>query len=178
MLVRKLAVVAVASALVLSASGCSMTRNVATKEVYAPSDGSQLDAGQVHGRNLLVLSDGKSAYLIGSLLNDGETTAAAQLSVVSGATAAITPFTIDARSKVDFGYGSGTAASAIKLEGALPAVGSNIEVELYLSNPTPEASATVAVQVLDGTIPTYADLMTELFTEATAEATPEATTGN
>ena len=170
MLVRKLGVVAIAAALLVGTAGCSLTSNVATKKVYAPSDGDQADLGSIHARNVLALSDGTNAHIIGSLVNDGETDQSVSLTVTSGATAAETTFEVKAKSKVDFGYpaalGYVGSQPAIELTGALPAVGSNIEVVLD-NNP----DATLHVQVLDGTIPTYADLMPYLND---ATATPAA----
>ena len=52
MLIRKLSVVAVSAALLLGTAGCSFTSNVATKKVYAASDGNQTDDGHVHARNV------------------------------------------------------------------------------------------------------------------------------
>jgi hypothetical protein len=158
MLMRKLSVVAVSAALLLGTAGCSFTSNVATKKVYAASDGNQTDDGHVHARNVLILSDGKNAYLIGSITNDGDTPVSAIISVTAGATAPATTFEVAAQSKVDFGYpaalGFVGSQPGIKLEGTLPAVGTNVEVTLDES-----ATSQMAVQVLDGTIPTYADLM-------------------
>ena len=158
MLVRKLGAVAVAAALLLGTAGCSFTSNVATKKVYAPSDGNQTDDGHIHARNVLVLSDGTNAYIIGSITNDGDKDAEAIISVTGGAIAPTTTFNVAAQSKVDFGYpailGFEGSKPGIKLEGVPPAVGTNIEVTLDES-----ATSKMQVQVLDGTIPTYADIM-------------------
>jgi hypothetical protein len=174
MLVRKVGVVAVAATVLLGTAGCSFTSNVATKKVYAASDGNQTDDGHIHARNILVLSDGTNAYIIGSITNDGDTAAGAIISVSSGATATATTFSVPSQGKVDFGYpaelGFVGSQPGIKLEGALPAVGTNVEVALDES-----AAATMAVQVVDGTIPTYADLMPYLEPSATPTAEPTAT---
>jgi hypothetical protein len=177
MLVRKLSVVAISAALLIGATGCSITSNVATKKVYAPSDGTQADAGSIHARNVLVLSDGTNAHLIGSIVNDGETDATATLTVGGGATAAPTTLEVKAGTKVDFGYpaalGFEGSQPAIELTGTIPAVGSNIQVTLNNSD-----TAVMDVQVLDGTVPTYADLMPFLKDVATPEATPAPTATN
>jgi hypothetical protein len=176
MLVRKVGVVAIAAALLLGTAGCSLSSNVATKKVYAASDGNQTDDGHIHARNILVLSDGTNAYIIGSITNDGDTPADAIISVSSGATATPTNFSVPAQGKVDFGYpeqlGFVGSQPGIRLEGTLPAVGTNIEISLNES-----AAATIAVQVLDGTIPTYKDLMPYLqpSPSATPLETPTAT---
>jgi len=177
MLVRKLGVVAVAAALLMGTAGCSITSNVATKKVYAPSDGNQTDAGNIHARNVLVLSDGTNAFLIGSLTNTGDTAETATIQVTGGAVSPSVSFSVPAQGKIDFGYpaalgfvGSqpGIAVTG-QITGSLPAVGSNVEVTLDSS-----ATATMAVQVLDGTVPTYADLMPYLAPTPTALATPTA----
>ena len=173
MLVRKLGVVAVSAALLLGTAGCSFTSNVASKAVYAPSDGNQTDDGHIHARNILVLSDGKVAYVIGSITNDGDTDATATLAVSGGAMAQTASFDVPKQGKVDFGYpealGFVGSKPGIKLEGTLPAVGTNVSVTLDNS-----AATTIEVQVLDGTIPTYASLMPYLEPTATPTATPTA----
>ena len=174
MLVRKLGVVAVAAALLIGTAGCSITSNVATKLTYTPSDGSQTDSRDLHARNVLVLSDGDHAIIIGSITNDGEDEATTNITVTGGATATSTDFTVPARGKVDFGYpealGFVGSQPAIVLEGVIPAVGSNIQVK-FDNN----AEAVMHVQVLDGTVPTYKDLMPFVAPTATPAATPVAT---
>lgn len=176
MLVRKLGVVAISAGLLFGTAGCSFSSNVASKAVYAPSDGNQTDSGSLHARNVLALSDGTHAILIGSITNDGDIPQTTTIKITSGAVAAPATFVVPAQGKIDFGYpaelGYDGTYKGIELLGTLPAVGSNIEIQL-----NDDAKATIAVQVLDGTVPTYASLMPFLVPTpvATPSATPEAT---
>ena len=161
MLVRKLGIAAISAGLLLGTAGCSFTSNVASKAVYAPSDGNQTDSGTLHARNVLALSDGTHAILIGSITNDGDTLQSTTIKITDGALATPATFVVPAQGKVDFGYPAALGYSGeyagIEILGVVPAVGSNIEVQL-----NDDAKATIAVQVLDGTIPTYKDLMAYL----------------
>ena len=172
MLVRKLGVVAISAALLMGTVGCSITSNVATKKVYAPSDGNQADSGSLHARNVLALSDGTNAILIGTITNDGDAAETATIAVTGGAVATPQTFSVPAQGAVTFGYpealGYVGSEPGIALAGVLPAVGSNIEV--IFNN---DDQAKMAVQVLDGTVPTYKDLMPYLV-PATPAATPSA----
>lgn len=184
MLVRKLAITAVGLGLLFSATGCSFSHEVASKAVYAPSDGNQTDAGTLHARNVLILSDGTSAVLIGSITNDGKIPAVATLSILEGATAAATEFKLDNGLKVDFGYpealGFADSKPGIKLEGTLPKIGSNVEIKLdgSIHGTTSIGSGTMAVQVVDASLPTYAGILDDPLNQtstASPTATPEAT---
>jgi len=180
MLVRKLAITAVGLGLLFCATGCSFSHEVATKAVYAPSDGNQTDAGTLHARNVLILSDGTSAVLIGSITNDGKIPAVATLSILDGATAPATEFKIDNGLKVDFGYpealGFVGSKPGIKLEGTLPKIGSNVEIKLdgSIHGTTSIGSGTMAVQVVDASLPTYAGILDDPLNQ-TSTASPTAT---
>lgn len=64
---------AVASAVLLA--GCSFTSDDVTLQPYAPSDGLQVDLGDVLVRNVLVVSEGagEPGVLSGTLVNRGDT---------------------------------------------------------------------------------------------------------
>jgi hypothetical protein len=181
MLVRKLAVASVALVVLFGATACSFSREVASKAVYAPSDGNQTDAGTLHARNVLILSDGTNAFLIGSITNDGKIPAVATLSILDGATATPVGFRISNGLKVDFGYpealGFVGSKPGIKLEGALPKIGSNVEVKLdgSIHGTTSIGSGTMAVQVIDASLPTYAGFLDDLVSSALVTVTPTIT---
>ncbi|MGJ7441114.1 hypothetical protein [Aquipuribacter sp. MA13-6] len=85
---RALAPVAAAVAAGLLLGGCSFTSRDLTLEPYAPSDGLQVDLGEVLVRNVLVVSEGSGApgVLSGALVNRGDEDAVVQVEV--GATLA------------------------------------------------------------------------------------------
>ena len=72
---RKLvSAVALSAALMLGTTGCSLTHNVESLKEYAPSDGSQVNIGDLKIRNLIALSKGTETgqtVLIGSIVNSG-----------------------------------------------------------------------------------------------------------
>ena len=174
MLFRKLAVVSVGLGLLFSATGCSFSQDVASKAVYAPSDGNQTDAGTIHARNVLILSDGTTAVLIGSITNDGKIPAVATLSILDGATAAATDFRVGKGLKLDFGYpealGFAGSKPGIKLEGVLPKIGSNVQVKLdaAIHGTTSIGSGIMAVQVVDASLPTYAGVLNDPLNQTPA----------
>ncbi|CAB4548294.1 MAG: hypothetical protein F2529_05065 [Actinobacteria bacterium] len=77
MVVRKfVTAVAVATALVLGTTGCSLSHNVATMQQYAPSDGAQITVDGVKGLNLIYLTQNVTdlgglevGAIIGSFVN-------------------------------------------------------------------------------------------------------------
>lgn len=73
---RKLvSAVALSAALLLGTTGCSLNHNVESLKVYTPTDGSQLNIGDLKFRNFIMLSKGVESgqsLLIGSVVNSGE----------------------------------------------------------------------------------------------------------
>jgi hypothetical protein len=106
-------------------------------------------------------------------VNSSEKTQSATLSVSYGDKLESRDFEVPELGTVTFGYPRRTwlhrQRAGIALEAPLPAVGSNVTVSLNDSQ-----ESTIDVQVLDGTIPTYANLMPYLAPTATPEATPVA----
>lgn len=59
----------------LGTTGCSLTHDVESLKVYTPSDGTQLNVGDLKFRNFILLSKGVESgqsLLIGSIVNSGE----------------------------------------------------------------------------------------------------------
>lgn len=73
---RKLvSAIAVTAALMLGTTGCSLTHEVESLKAYTPSDGTQLNVGDLKFRNFILLSKGTESgksVLIGSVVNSGE----------------------------------------------------------------------------------------------------------
>ncbi len=148
MLVRKLAVVAVAAAVAFGTAGCTFNSPVATQINYAPGDGADATLHGIAARNFvyLVNADGQGA-LIGSLVNT--TNAAGFVTLSSGSMT--DPLAMPAGQKIDFGY---NGMAPIQL-GVTAKAGTIIEVKIMVKDQT----KTMNVPVLDGTFSEYADLL-------------------
>lgn len=157
----------VAVALVGAAlAGCSATNPITTQEPYAASDGVRVTLGDLTAENLLVLTSGagEPASLQGALSSD--------------AAEAV---------EVTFALEDGTEVGAVEVgagDGVLLG-GTDGEQLLFTSADVPGAttdvtittaaggSETIAVPVLDGTLPEYADLVpTALPTPTTSPSAP------
>jgi hypothetical protein len=173
--IRKIATVAIAASLMLSASGCTFVSPIASRIEYAPSDGSQVTLKTVDARNFIYLSDGEGHFgLFGSLVNRGVTSTSVKLQYTDATTSEKKEafFTLLPSQKLDFGY---NGASALNYDlGGKP--GQVVTVFVVADG---EAGQGMNVPVLDGTLPEYADLYKGLgasipeVTEAPAEAPVE-----
>ncbi|MGC5168645.1 hypothetical protein [Luteimicrobium sp. DT211] len=139
--------VALASAAALSA--CAPTQ---TDKPYQPSDGIDVVVGDVKGINLLVLSDGKGdpGRLLGSFYNGGS----------DGATVTVMPdgassSTVSVDPSSTTKLGSGDDAHDVVFDTTNAAPGAVLPVEITVG----DATETVKVPVLDGTLPEYTTLV-------------------
>lgn len=147
---RKVIAVAASTALIFGLAGCSLNREIASLEVYAPSDGSQVDLIDARVRNLLIVqrNDGQ-AVLIGTLVNSSvlnSTSVELQLVDANGERITLN-YDLEPASKYDIGYNGGEEVllqlserpgdlvSVFVTEGDLP--------------------KTMVVPVLDGTLAEY-----------------------
>lgn len=148
MLVRKLAVVAIAASVALGTAGCTFNSPVATAIQYSPGDGADATVKGIAARNFvyLVNSDGNGA-LIGSLVNTTDKPAFPTLS--SGSMT--DPIAINAGAKIDFGY---NGKAAIQL-GVTAKAGTIIHVTVTVEG----KSKVMNVPVLDGTFSEYAGVL-------------------
>jgi len=138
--------VALASAATLSA--CTNTQ---TDKPYQPSDGIDVVVGDVKGINLLVLSGAKGdpGRLLGSFYNSGSDSATVTVGPegVSAATVSVDP----------------SSTTQLGTEGTDDVVFDTTDVApgavLPVTVGVGDASETVSVPVLDGTLPEYATLV-------------------
>lgn len=146
---KKLLAALAAVLTIFALTGCSLSREVASLDPYAPSDGVQLDLPELKARNVLFVSDGKgSAVLIGSFVNStGETLNAELETRDSNGEVVITRITIPAESKFDLGY-NGSEGKELTLT-ELP--GSMHPVYLRVTGDP----AQLLVPILDGTLEEY-----------------------
>ncbi|PWL20722.1 MAG: hypothetical protein DCO81_03720 [Candidatus Aquiluna sp. XM-24bin5] len=95
-----------AIATVFALAGCSLSREVASLDPYAPSDGVQIDTDELKARNVMFVVDEEgNAVLIGSFINPGQSAVSATLETMdSNGTVIMTEMTVDAGAKFDLGY--------------------------------------------------------------------------
>lgn len=147
---RKFAAIAVSAALIAGLSGCSLNREIASLEVYAPSDGSQVDLIDARVRNLLIVqrNDGQSV-LLGTLVNASSlnsTSVELQLVDASGSRVTLN-YNLGPAGKYDIGYNEGEEVLVTLSEtpGEL--------VSVFVTEG--DLPMTMQVPVLDGTLAEY-----------------------
>lgn len=158
MSVRKIvAGVALGAAVLLSTTGCSITSNIASLQQYAPSDGVSLNYGDVKLRNFIYVVEGESRHLIGSIVNSGLSNQTITLQYVDAATGDTTnhEVTVLAGQKLDFGFNEQPSFDFNIL--GVPGGNTSLYV-LQADTPAEE----LVVPVLDGTLPEYADVISDL----------------
>jgi hypothetical protein len=103
---KKFIALIAAIATVFALAGCSLSREVASLDPYAPSDGVQIDTDELKARNVMFVVDEEgNAVLIGSFINPGQSAVSATLETMdSNGTVIMTEMTVDAGAKFDLGY--------------------------------------------------------------------------
>lgn len=145
--------IALAAALVLGGSGCSMLAPQGTLEPYAPSDGIDASVSGVDVRNLLLVADeeGEAFNVVFTGVNTTDRAVALRMSFLSaGAEVASAIFEIEPGTTL-FGEPTGDPEPVlVAIPDLLP--GSMITTYLQASG---AAEVERAVPVLDGTLPEY-----------------------
>lgn len=103
---KKFTAVIAAIVTIFALTGCSLSREVASLDPYAPSDGVQVDTDELKARNVMfVVDDAGNAVLIGSFINPGQGAVSATLETLdSNGTVVMTEMTVEAGAKFDLGY--------------------------------------------------------------------------
>jgi len=103
---KKFTAVIAASVTIFALTGCSLSREVASLDPYAPSDGVQVDTDELKARNVMfVVDDAGNAVLIGSFINPGQGAVSATLETLdSNGTVVMAEMTVEAGAKFDLGY--------------------------------------------------------------------------
>ncbi|MDA8552227.1 hypothetical protein N9K78_02950 [Aquiluna sp.] len=103
---KKFTAVIAAIVTIFALTGCSLSREVASLDPYAPSDGVQVDTDKLKARNVMfVVDDAGNAVLIGSFINPGQGAVSATLETLdSNGTVVMTEMTVEAGAKFDLGY--------------------------------------------------------------------------
>ena len=103
---KKFTALVAAIVTIFALAGCSLSREVASLDPYAPSDGVQVDTEELKARNVMfVVDDAGNAVLIGSFINPGQGAVSATLETLdSNGTVVMTEMTVEAGAKFDLGY--------------------------------------------------------------------------
>jgi hypothetical protein len=152
---RLVASVALAAALLVGASGCTLYAVQGTQVQYQPSDGAAANIGDLKLRNIIGLSDnGDDISLLLSVINSGDESASLifQYDDANGEKVSIT---VEVPADSTLHIGSGGEAEAILRE-AGATVGGLIPV--YVQYGTLPGKV-VQVPILDGQTAAYADLL-------------------
>lgn len=98
-------------------SGCSLSREVTSLEMYAPSDGTMVDAESLKARNVMIIKgSGNKALLIGSFVNSGMEPVMASLQTTDSTGEEIrVAFEVKPAGKFDLGY-NGTEGVLLSLD--------------------------------------------------------------
>lgn len=143
---------ALAAALALGATGCSLIAPQGTLEPYAPSDGIDVTIDKIAVRNLLLIEDasGKNFNVVFTGVNNTTEDAIVRMTFVTESTEASTDFAL-APGLTSFGNPDGEFAPQLV---SLPGVKAGTVVEAYFEV-AGGGEAKYEVPVLDGTLAEY-----------------------
>jgi hypothetical protein len=108
---RKFAIAAIAASVMLGTSACTFMSPVASRIVYAPADGHQVDLQSLKLRNFVYVTNGEKSALTGSIVNSGTTSSSLTITYTDAAVAEnkTVTITVAAGQKLDLGYNGGSA---------------------------------------------------------------------
>lgn len=165
---RLLSACALAGAIALGASGCSLLAPVATLDQYHPSDGVNLKVGTVNIRNMMLIKGAENTYnLVFTSVNSGADEQELNFSI-SG----VTPASVDLRvpaGTTAFGLPTAEVKPVLVNLGDLT-VGSTVQV--YVSS-SASASTKIEVPVLDGTLKEYREYVLDAAGNTVATTSTE-----
>jgi hypothetical protein len=141
---------ALATALVLSTSGCTFLARTATNIPYEPSDGTGTSVGEIAVRNaLLITDDGQTLNLVVSLVNRGDEGRSVTVQWQGADGRESETVSVDANSVVALG---GPEQESILIEGVDVIAGSLFPLFFQYDS---EPGSELLVPVLDGALPEY-----------------------
>ncbi len=155
MAARSLSAVGALGALVaLSLSGCALTAQIQTGNKYDASDGTGATVNGVIAQNMLLFTSGvdKKAALVGSFYNETGAPVSVELTVEDSNS----EFTIPSMSTVKVGVAPGER-KLITTSKVAPGFTTNITISVNKGD-----SSTKPLPVLDGTLPAYQGILSEL----------------
>lgn len=130
-------------------SGCSLSREVTSLEMYAPSDGTMVDTESLKARNVMIIKGtGNKALLIGSFVNSGMEPVMASLQTKDSTGEEIrVAFEVEPSGKFDLGY-NGTEGVLLSLDAKPGSLHS-----IYVSDGSDPVE--LVVPVMDGSLAEY-----------------------
>ncbi|MEY4961447.1 MAG: hypothetical protein RLZZ249_144 [Actinomycetota bacterium] len=130
-------------------SGCSLSREVTSLEMYAPSDGTMVDAESLKARNVMIIKgSGNKALLIGSFVNSGMDPVMASLQTTDSTGEEIrVAFEVKPAGKFDLGY-NGTEGVLLSLDAKPGSIHT-----IYVSDGSDPIE--LVVPVMDGSLAEY-----------------------
>jgi hypothetical protein len=155
---RTVSAALVLGAIALGTAGCSFSRDVASLNMYSPSDGQQTDLEFVKARNMIFLTaeDG-STYLIGSIVSLNTEPEVIKIQYINPETQERSDayFEIPSQSKLDLGYNGNPAVK-------LPIIEVPGQTALLYILESDLVSSSIQVPVLDGTLSEYRMILDQL----------------
>jgi hypothetical protein len=155
---RHLASIAVATALVLGTTGCSMISPQATTIQYSAAEGVNVyDAGPLDVRNAFIVAteDGAAGNFVAAVVNDTDTSHTLRIELGEGSSTIPLTVRVPARTTVSLGA---DGEDPILVEGLDTPPGSDIPGYFQSGD---EDGALISVPVLDGELPYLAPLVPE-----------------
>lgn len=154
--IKKISALALVGLATVALSGCSLSREVASLDMYTPSDGTQLDIEHLKARNLLFLKGASgNAVLIGSFVNSGTEPlfATIQIKDATGQPVSVA-FEVAGGQKFDLGYNGseGIVLPISQRPGSMHSI--------FLSDGSDPIE--MLVPVLDGTLAEYREFVEPL----------------
>jgi hypothetical protein len=169
---RLVASVALAAALLVGTSGCTLYAIQGTQVQYQPSDGAAANVGDLKLRNIIALSEnGDDVSLLMSIINRGSESASVNFQYDDANGERVT-ITVEVPADSTVNVGSGGDAAEVILRDAGAEVGGLISV--YVQYGT-QPGKLVQVPILDGQTPEYGELLPGPAPTPTATPTPEPT---
>ncbi len=173
MKIRIASTIAIAAALTLGATGCSLIAPQGTLEPYAPSDGVEVSIGGVDVRNIMLIADesGENFNVVFGAINLTEQPADIAISFMGeGSQKARAEFTIPTGNTL-FGDPEGEETPVLV---TIPGLKAGQTVEAYFQKPG-EDEIKHNIPVLDGTLNEYKPYVLPAGGAAADDAADEAT---
>lgn len=149
---RLIAAIALGATVALGATGCTFITHQATTNVYPASDGVNVEStgGPIVVRNALIIAtdDGSAGNLVAALVNESDQGATLTIDIAGKQ--------FDVRVPANEGISLGGAEEPLLIEGLGVKPGATVEM-LFRSGD--DDAEPLQVPVLDGTLPTYEDLV-------------------
>lgn len=166
--VRLAATVALAAALLVGTSACTLASVNGTLKPYGPSDGANENVGDLKIRNILGLSeDGADVALVLTIVNEGKESQKVDFQYADGEGEKQTKtVTVSGKSSLSLGH---SQEDQFVLRDVDVVVGSTLPVYVQYGS---EQGKQIQVPVLDGTTVAYADLLPQPKPTITPTGTP------